>query len=255
MSSRTVGALPVPATTTPGAYPKRWAAAIAMIVAALMDMIDGSIVNTALPSIGRGLHADSAQLQWTVSAYTLGFAAALIIAGRLGDRCGRKNLFLGGTVLFALAGLAGATAAGPGILIGARAVQGVAAAVLMPQVLASFRTTFDERERGQVFAVYGAMAGLAVSAGILLGGLLTDWNLFGWSRRTARGDPRVGGRVFGGGVAQDVPGRRQQPRGLVEEVPVRRTGVERRTEPQRVRDQGGDRAQLTPPGSLAPLCV
>ncbi|WP_217548092.1 MFS transporter [Streptomyces sp. GbtcB6] len=183
MSTRTAGAPPALATTT-GAYPKRWAAAIIMIIAALMDMIDGSIVNTALPSIGRGLHADSAQLQWTVSAYMLGFAAALIIAGHLGDRYGRKNLFLGGTALFALASLAGAVADSPGTLIGARAVQGVSAAVLMPQVLASFRTMFDEKERGKVFAVYGAMAGLAVSAGIVLGGVLTDWNLFGWGWRT-----------------------------------------------------------------------
>ncbi|MFC1437117.1 MFS transporter [Streptacidiphilus sp. N1-10] len=183
MASRTAGAPPVPATTS-AAHPKRWAAAIVMIVAALMDMIDGSIVNTALPSIGRSLHADAAQLQWTVSAYMLGFASALIIAGHLGDRYGRKPLFLGGVALFALASLASATASGAGLLIGARAVQGVAAAILMPQVLASFRTLFDEQERGKVFAIYGAMAGLAVAAGVLLGGVLTDWNLFGWGWRT-----------------------------------------------------------------------
>ena len=84
-------------------YPKRWAAAWVMILAALLDMIDGSIVNTALPSIGRGLHASSAQLQWTVSAYMLGFAATLIIAGHLGDRYGRKKLFLVGVAAFAAA--------------------------------------------------------------------------------------------------------------------------------------------------------
>ncbi|MFD4502822.1 MFS transporter [Streptomyces sp. NPDC058457] len=165
-------------------YAKRWAAAIVMILAALLDMIDGSIVNTALPSIGKGLSATPAQLEWTVSAYMLGFAAALIIAGHLGDRFGRRKLFLAGVALFALASLAGAVAADPGQLIAARAVQGVSAAVLLPQVLGSFRVMFDGAERGRVFAVYGAIAGVAVAVGVLLGGVLTDWNLFGWGWRT-----------------------------------------------------------------------
>ncbi|MCO6005378.1 MFS transporter [Actinoallomurus purpureus] len=165
-------------------YVKRWAAAIVMILAALLDMIDGSIVNTALPSIGRGLSATPAQLEWTVSAYMLGFAATLIIAGHLGDRFGRKKLFLGGVALFAVASLVSAIASDPGQLIAARAVQGVAAAVLLPQVLGSFRVMFDGAERGKVFAVYGAIAGVAVAVGVLLGGVLTDWNLFGWGWRT-----------------------------------------------------------------------
>ena len=183
MSSKTVAA-GTASVSAAHPHPRRWAAAVVMIIAALMDMVDGSIVNTALPSIGRDLHADPAQLQWTVSAYMLGFASALIIAGHLGDRYGRKRLFLTGVVLFAAASLGSATASGAGVLIAARAVQGVAAAVLMPQVLGSFRTLFDERERGKVFAIYGATAGLAVATGVLLGGVLTDWNLFGWGWRT-----------------------------------------------------------------------
>ncbi|MGW1209325.1 MFS transporter [Streptomyces sp. NPDC002499] len=165
-------------------HPKRWAAAIVMILAALLDMIDGSIVNTALPSIGRGLHADPAQLEWMVSAYLLGFAATLIISGHLGDRFGRKALFLTGVAGFAVASLASAVATGPGQLVAARAVQGVAAAVIMPQVLGSLRTMFTGAERGKVFAIYGAIAGIAVATGVLLGGVLTDWNLFGWGWRT-----------------------------------------------------------------------
>ena len=183
LPSKTAAARPAPTSaTTP--HPRRWAAAIIMIIAVLMDMVDGSIVNTALPSIGRDLQAGPAQLQWTVSAYMLGFASALIIAGHLGDRYGRKPLFLTGVVLFAAASLGSAAASSPGLLIAARAVQGVAAAVLLPQALGSFRTLFDDRERGKVFAVYGATAGLAVAAGVLLGGVLTDWNLFGWGWRT-----------------------------------------------------------------------
>ena len=166
------------------AHPRRWAAAVVMILAALLDMIDGSIVNTALPSIGRGLHTSPAELQWTVSAYLLGFAATLIIAGHLGDRYGRKPLFLTGVAAFAVASLASSIADSPSHLIAARAVQGVAAAVLMPQVLASFRVMFDGAERGKVFALYGAIAGIATAVGVLLGGVLTDWNLFGWGWRT-----------------------------------------------------------------------
>ncbi len=175
---------PARAAGTAAPYPKRWAAAWVMILAALLDMIDGSIVNTALPSIGRGLHASSAQLQWTVSAYMLGFAATLIIAGHLGDRYGRKKLFLAGVAAFAVASLASAMAPDAGALVAFRAIQGVTAAILTPQILASFRTMFDGEERGKAFALYGAVAGISTAAGVLLGGVLTDWSPFGWGWRT-----------------------------------------------------------------------
>jgi EmrB/QacA subfamily drug resistance transporter len=165
-------------------YPKRWAAAFVMILAALLDMIDGSIVNTALPSIGTGLKATSADLQWTVSAYMLGFAATLIIAGHLGDRYGHKKLFMTGVSAFALASLASAVATSAGMLVASRGIQGVAAAIVMPQILASFRTMFDGEERGKAFALYGAIAGISTAVGVLLGGVLTDWDLFGWGWRT-----------------------------------------------------------------------
>ncbi len=164
-------------------HPKRWAAAIVMILAALLDMVDGSIVNTALPAIGKDLDTTAAGLEWTVSAYMLGFAATLIIAGHLGDRYGRKTLFLTGVALFMVASAASAIAGAPDQLIVSRAVQGVAAAILLPQVLASFRVMFEGAERGKAFALYGAIAGIA-AAGVLLGGVLTDWNLFGWGWRT-----------------------------------------------------------------------
>jgi EmrB/QacA subfamily drug resistance transporter len=155
-----------------------------MILAALLDLIDGSIVNTALPSIGKGLKATPADLQWTVSAYMLGFAATLIIAGHLGDRYGRKRLFLLGVTAFALTSLASALATSAGVLVASRGLQGVAAAVIMPQILASFRTMFDGEERGKAFALYGAIAGISTAVGVLLGGVLTDWDLFGWGWRT-----------------------------------------------------------------------
>ena len=168
----------------PAGYPLRWLAAIIMIVGALMDMIDVTIVNVALPTIRRDLHASATQLEWVVSGYMLAFAAALIIAGNLGDLFGRKRVFLLGVGFFGLASLcAGLSASGPE-LIAARIVQGAAAGAMTPQVLATFRAVFAARERGKAFGVYGAMLGFASAVGLVLGGVLTEANLFGWSWRS-----------------------------------------------------------------------
>ncbi|WP_031002631.1 MFS transporter [Streptomyces sp. NRRL F-5727] len=180
MPSLTVSSAPGADT----AHPRRWAAAAVLMTAALMDLVDVTIVNVALPSLGQGLGASDSALQWTVSAYLLGFAATLVVAGRLGDRYGRRPLFLAGTAAFGLASLACGLAQTPGQLIAARAVQGVAAAVLMPQVLGSFHSLFRGRERGKVFGMYGAVAGFASALGLLLGGILTDADLFGLGWRT-----------------------------------------------------------------------
>jgi EmrB/QacA subfamily drug resistance transporter len=162
---------------------RRWLAAIVMIVGALMDMIDVTIVNVALPTIRRDLHASATQLEWVVSAYMLAFAAALIIAGNLGDRFGRKRVFLAGVVVFGLASLAAGLSQSGTELIAARVVQGTAAAAMAPQVLATFRAIFAGAERGKAFSIYGAMLGFASAVGLLLGGVLTEANLFGWSWR------------------------------------------------------------------------
>ena len=164
-------------------YPRRWLAAIVMITGALMDMIDVTIVNVALPTIRHDLHASATQLEWVVSGYMLAFAAVLIIAGNLGDLLGRKRVFLFGVAAFGLASL-GAGLAGSGAeLITARFVQGATAAAMAPQVLATFRAIFTGSERGKAFGIYGAMLGFASAVGLVLGGVLTDANLFGWSWR------------------------------------------------------------------------
>jgi MFS family permease len=165
-------------------YPRRWLAAIVMVGAVLMDMIDITIVNVAMPTIGRDLGASGTQLEWVVSAYMLAFAAVLIIAGSFGDLLGRKRIFVGGIAAFAIASLAAGIAQGPGQLIAARVVQGAAAAAMIPQLLATFRVIFSGRERGQAFGVYGAILGFASALGLILGGALTDADLFGWSWRT-----------------------------------------------------------------------
>src|ERR1700760_3183119 len=180
MTTQTVGG----EQATQAGYPRRWLAAAVMITGALMDMIDVTIVNVALPSIRRDLHASATQLEWVVSGYMLAFAAALIIAGNFGDLFGRKRLFLSGAALFGLASL-GAGLAGSGAeLITARIFQGVAAAAMAPQVLATFRVIFSGNERGKAFGIYGASLGFASAVGLLLGGVLTEANLFGWGWRS-----------------------------------------------------------------------
>ena len=170
-------------SVTPG-YPWRWLAAVVMIVGALMDMIDVTIVNVALPTIRRDLHASATQLEWVVSGYMLAFAAGLIISGNLGDVLGRKRVFLLGVGLFGLASLGAGLSASGAELIAARVVQGAAAAAMTPQVLATFRAIFAAGERGKAFGIYGAMLGFASAVGLVLGGVLTEANLFGWSWRS-----------------------------------------------------------------------
>src|SRR5262249_34047001 len=143
-----------------------------------------TIVNVALPTIGTDLHATGTELEWVISAYMLAFAAALIVAGSLGDVFGRRRMFLLGITGFGLASLAAAAAPNPPLLIVARAVQGLSAAIMMPQLLATMRVVFTGKERGKAFGVYGAILGFASALGLVLGGVLTSANLFGWGWRT-----------------------------------------------------------------------
>src|SRR5437660_5592139 len=178
------GGSAAPAGQGQAGYPRRWLAAVVMITGALMDMIDVTIVNVALPTIRQDLHASATQLEWMVSGYMLAFAAALIIAGNLGDLLGRKRVFLTGACLFGLASLAAGLSGSGTELIAARVVQGAAAAAMAPQVLATFRVIFGRAERGKAFGIYGAMLGFASAIGLVLGGVLTDANLFGWEWRS-----------------------------------------------------------------------
>jgi EmrB/QacA subfamily drug resistance transporter len=155
-----------------------------MMVAALMDLLDGTVVNVALPTIQRDLHAGGAQLAWVVSAYLLAFAAALITTARLGDLRGRKRLFLTAVAVFGAASLLCALARSPAELIAARAVQGLAAAGIAPQALATVQSVFGGRDRATVFGLFGIAGGLAQALGVTLGGVLTAANLAGLGWRT-----------------------------------------------------------------------
>jgi EmrB/QacA subfamily drug resistance transporter len=165
-------------------YPRRWLAAAVMIGAATMDLIDLTIVNVALPTIRADLGATGTELEWVISAYMLAFASALIVAGSFGDLLGRKRLFCAGIAVFGLASLGAGLSQTPEALIAARVVQGTAAAAMIPQLLATFRAIFDGEERGKAFGLYGAVLGFASAIGLVLGGVLTEADLFGWGWRT-----------------------------------------------------------------------
>jgi EmrB/QacA subfamily drug resistance transporter len=163
--------------------PRRWLALTVVLIASFMDLLDITIVNVAIPSIQRNLHAGYAQIQWIVAGYALAFAVVLISGGRLGDIFGRKRLFLIGMAGFTIGSALCGTAVNPGMLIGSRFLQGTMAALMIPQVLAIIHVTFPPEERGKVFGVYGGVAGSASVAGPVLGGLLVQWNLAGWHWR------------------------------------------------------------------------
>src|ERR671937_668645 len=159
--------------------PRRWLALGVVLIAVFMQLMDISIVNVAIPSIQRDLDASYSQVQWVLAGYQLAFAVVLITGGRLGDIFGRKRLFLLGMTGFTLASALCGLAQNPEMLIGSRVVQGLAGAMMFPQVLSVIQVTFPPRERGTAFGVFGAVVGLATIAGPLVGGLLIQGNLLG----------------------------------------------------------------------------
>ena len=140
-----------------------------------MDIIDGSIMNVALPSIRSDLHFSQQHLQWVLSGYLVTYGGLLLLGGRAGDLIGRRRLLVTGTAVFALCSLAGGLAANAGMLIGARVAQGVGAALMAPAGLSILTTSFTEgRDRTKALGVWGAISGLAAAAGVFLGGVLSE---------------------------------------------------------------------------------
>ncbi|WTW97094.1 MFS transporter [Streptomycetaceae bacterium NBC_01309] len=162
---------------------RRWIALAVVLTAGFMDLLDVTIVNVAIPAIQDELGASYASIQWIVAAYALAFAVVLITGGRLGDIFGRRRLFLIGMTGFTVASLLCGIATGPGMLIWARAFQGLMAAIMVPQILAIVHVTFPPSERGKVFGMYGAIAGMAAISGPIVGGLLIEADVFGWGWR------------------------------------------------------------------------
>ncbi|MGW4298084.1 MFS transporter, partial [Micromonospora chersina] len=149
------------------------------LISTFMTAIDAFIVNVALPAMQRDLDAGPAALEWVVAGYVLAVAAGLITGGRLGDRYGRRQVFGIGVALFTAASVLCGLAPTVGVLIGARVLQGLAAALLMPQVLAIVRTSVAPAEQPKAIARYGLTMGLGAVFGQLIGGLLIRADLFG----------------------------------------------------------------------------
>jgi EmrB/QacA subfamily drug resistance transporter len=163
---------------------RKWLALVLLAAAQFVVVLDASIVNVALPSIGTDLKFSQENLSWVVNAYVLVFGGFLLLGGRMADLLGRRRLFMIGLALFALASLLGGLAQSEGQLIAARALQGLGGALLSPAALSLVTTIFTEgAERNKALGVWGAVAGSGGAAGVLLGGILTDglgweWVLF-----------------------------------------------------------------------------
>src|SRR5262245_10992877 len=164
--------------------PRRWKALSILALADFVVILDATIVNIALPSIGRDLHTSTASLSWVISAYVLAFGGLLLLGGRLADLFGRRRLFIAGLATFGFASLAGGLSTSIEALIGFRALQGAGAAMLAPAARALVTTLFAEGpERSKALGIWAAVAGSGTVVGLILGGVLTSglgwqWVLF-----------------------------------------------------------------------------
>ncbi len=154
---------------------KSWALLAVALAAQVLVVLDISVVNTALPSIGRSLHLEGGQLQWLVTAYLMMSGGGLLLGGRIADLLSRRRVFLTGLTLFTIASLVSGFVDSGSQLIVARAVQGLSAALLTPSALSLIMTTYDGTQRKTALAIWGAVGSLGVAAGVLVGGALTTW--------------------------------------------------------------------------------
>ncbi len=170
-----------PGPTSRAPDPRRWLVLVIIATAELMVVLDSSIITIALPSAQRALHISTADRQWVVTAYTLGFGGLLLLGGRIADLIGRKKVFVIGLIGFAGASALGGAAPDSAMLFGARALQGCFGALMAPAALALISVTFVEsKERAKAFGVYGAIAGGGAAIGVILGGVLTEFTSWRW---------------------------------------------------------------------------
>ena len=165
--------------TSPHPDPLRWKALAVVCAAFFMTVLDVSIVNVALASIGQGLHFAQDDLQWVITAYAITFGGFLMLGGRAADLLGRRKVFVAGVVVFTIASFFCGLAWSEGVLIASRAVQGLGAAIISPAALSIIMTTFDEgAERNKALGIWGAIGGGGAAVGVLAGGVLTKY--LGW---------------------------------------------------------------------------
>ena len=156
---------------------------IVLLAGQFMALLDVTIVNVAMPTIGRSLHASGAELQLVVAGYTVSYAMMLITGARMGDLYGRRRMFLAGVAVFTLASLTCGIAPGIGILIAARFVQGAGAAAMMPQIMSVIQVRFEGAARARALSAYTAVLSSGFVAGQVIGGVLVTANLFGQTWR------------------------------------------------------------------------
>lgn len=161
----------------------RWIALAVMLAAMAMDLLDVTIVNLALPAISADTGASPAALAWIVASYPLTFGVFLVLGGRLGDRLGRRRMFIVGVFGFTIASILSGLAPSAAPLILGRVLQGVFAAIMTPQILSVIQVNFSAAERPKAYAAFGAVQGIATVGGPVLGGVLIDADLFGLAWR------------------------------------------------------------------------
>jgi len=179
----TVSARPASARSVALAGGLHPAGVLFLLAGAFLPIMDFFITNVALPSIDASLHASASELELVIAGYGVAYAALLVLGGRLGDRFGRRRVFLGALVGFIVASAICGFAPTVGVLIGARIVQGATAALLVPQVLATFHHTLEHERKARALAMYGATSGIAAVVGQLVGGLLVSADIAGASWR------------------------------------------------------------------------
>src|ERR671935_2268418 len=167
-----------PRSTAPAA--RSWATLTVVALAQFMVILDATVVNVALPSIGRSLSFATADLQWVVTAYVLFTGGLMLLGGRAADLLGRRRVFLTGLLVFTVASLASGLAPSPAALIAARAAQGLGAAMLTPGALSIITTTYSGTQRAGALSAWGAIASAGAAAGVVLGGILTTWLSWEW---------------------------------------------------------------------------
>src|ERR671926_253597 len=159
---------------------RKWWTLVAVSVGLFMMMLDNTVVNVALPSIRTDLGIGISELEWVVNAYALTFGVLLLSGGKLADLLGRRLIFIVGLVIFTASSLACGLANGPEVLIGARTVQGIGAALMNPATLSIITATFPPRQRGMAIGIWAGVSALALAIGPLVGGLLTQKIHWGW---------------------------------------------------------------------------